>query len=372
MTDHVPTQAGGAGEPTAMDEVARLMAKISHDLNNPLAAIIGFADLLQVERSPDKLARYARIISSQAERARKIVENLVMHTRQRQPQIRPMDLNAVVRSVIGMREVQIDVEGIRLVQGLAPSLPQVQGDPQQLAQVLYNVLLNAEQAVSSTRGTRQIAVETGVAPRAVFVRVVDSGASVGDDVLEQAFEPFFTTRSKGGGTGLGLSVSRAIAERHGGTLTLVRGATGCVCELRLPADVPDEAHATTGSQSAPLEGVAVLIVEDQGFLLDLYSELVEALGGRVIRASSAAEALDRVRAGSVSLVLASNRLPGDGARGLHSALLGEAPALARRFVAIVVEPVDAPTRRWLSETGVTSLAKPFTLDEVQAAARKLL
>lgn len=374
MTQQEPTRTAPS-EPegnAAMDEVARLMAKIAHDINNPLAAIIGFADLLQVERSPDKLSRYARIISSQAERARKLVENLVMHTRQRPPQLRPMDVNAIVRAVVASREVQLDVEGIRLVQGLATTLPQIQGDPQQLSQVVYNVLLNAEQAVSTTRGQRQIAVETGIEPGAVVVRVTDSGSGLTDEALTRAFEAFFTTRSKGGGSGLGLTVSRGIAERHGGTLDLARGGSGAVCELRIPAETPDEPALGSGDQVGPLAGRRILIVEDQSFLLDLYVELVEALGGIVTRATSAAEALARVRAETPSLVIASNRLPGDGAKGLHASLAAEAPDLARRFIAIVVEPVDAPTRRWLSDTGVPSLAKPFTLDEVQTAARKLL
>lgn len=360
------------GPPRAMDEVSQLLAKIAHDLNNPLAAIIGFADLLQVERSPEKLHRYSRIISSQAERARKLIENLVMHARQKPPQLRPMDVAATIHAATAMREVQLDVEGVRLVKNVASALPPIQGDPQQLAQVLYNLLLNAEQALAGTRGTREIVVEAFAEPDAVIVRVIDTGVGVTAEVAEKAFEPFFTTRSKGGGSGLGLSVSLDIVKRHGGTMKLTPGpGSGAIAEVRIPAHTPEPAAAPSPPPSA-LNGRTVLVVEDQGFLRDLYAELIGALGGSVLQAATAEQAVAATRSHAIDLIVVSYRLPGDGAQSLHRTLRAEAPELARRLIAVVVEPVDSPTRQWLADHSIPSLAKPFTLDEVQSIARRLL
>lgn len=146
---------------------------------------------------------------------------------------------------------------------------------------------------------------------------------------------------------------------------------GAVVEIRLPAETPQPNTATTPPPSV-LTGRTVLVVEDQSFLLELYAELVGALGGVVLQAGTTDQALDAIRGGSVDLVIVSYRLPHDGMQALHRALRAEAPDLASRFVAIVVEPVDSLTRQWLTDQGIPSLAKPFTLDEVQAVSRRLL
>lgn len=368
------------GEETASDAqqienltaVGHLVSKVAHDINNPLAAIIGFADLLQVERSPEKQLRYAKIISGQAERARKLVENLVMHVRQKEPEKRPVDLNALVSTVLALREIQLDVEGITLVRSLANNLPQVQLDEHQVGQVLYNVLLNAEQAVASRPGARVVEIETSVEPGGVVITVRDNGTGMPDDVHGRIFEPFFTTRSKGGGSGLGLSVARGIVERHQGRITSksTEGA-GTELAIHLPA-------ATTAGQEQEEDGPrelvnqTVLVVEDQEYLLDLYAELFGALGGRVLRAQTVAEAIRVCDSEEVDLVVASYRMPNQGTEELHRTLRAKIPPLGKHFIAITVDPLDSTTKAWLEAESIHAIAKPFTLDEIQGLARRVL
>jgi CheY-like chemotaxis protein len=371
-TDAVTGQGDGSAEAVNMAEVGRLVSKVAHDINNPLAAIIGFADLLQVERSPEKQQRYARIISGQAERARKLVENLVMHARQKAPQMRALDVNALVSHVITLREIQLDVEGIRLSSSLAPGLPQVDGDAHQLSQVIYNVLLNAEQAVTSRSGPREILVETALGDGEVVIRVKDNGVGMEEDVRTQMFEAFFTTRNKGGGSGLGLSVSRDIVSRHEGRIEVesTKGV-GTTMAIHLPAHAVEPVGASPAATSG-LQGRTVLVVEDQEYLLDLYGELFSALGCKVLRGQSVDEALAHCRAGGVDLIVLNYRLPDRGAQRLVNTLRAELPALTTRAIAITVDPLDVATRQWLDSEKVASIAKPFTLEEIQTLATKVL
>lgn len=352
--------------------VGRLVSKVAHDINNPLAAIIGFADLLQVERSPEKQLRYAKIISGQAERARKLIENLVMHVRQKEPEKRPVDVNALVSTVLTLREIQLDVEGITLVRSLASNLPQVQLDEHQIGQVLYNVLLNAEQAVASRPGARIVEVETSVEPGGVVVTVRDNGIGMSELVHGRIFEPFFTTRSKGGGSGLGLSVAKEIVDRHQGHISSKSTeGVGTEFSIHLPAATAGRSGAEESS-AEELANRTVLVVEDQEYLLDLYAELFGALGGRVLRAQSVTEAIRVCGSDHVDLVVASYRMPNRGTEELHRTLRLTNVLLGKHFIAITVDPLDPKTQAWLEAEGIHSIAKPFTLDEIQGLARRVL
>ncbi len=236
-----------AGQLRHADRLAtlgQLAAGVAHELNEPLAAILGFAQLLEKSRHlTGQAARDLGKISVAALHAREIVRKLLLFARQRPPQATPVDLNRLVEDGLYLLESRCTKAGIRLVRELARGLPPLHADPSQLHQVLVNLVVNAIQAMPEG-GT--IALRTSGGAKQVKLVVEDEGVGMPPEVLRQVFVPFFTTKDVGQGTGLGLSVAHGIVTAHGGTIhvesTVGRGSRFAI---RLPAA---PAETTEGSE----------------------------------------------------------------------------------------------------------------------------
>src|SRR5206468_8153041 len=182
------------------------------------------------------MKRPIEMVVSQADRMAKIVRNLLFFSRQRPPERAALDLNEVVERTLLLRLNQLTLAGIAVERDLAPGLPLIMGDPNQLEQVLLNLLLNSEQAIQDGKRGGRIVLRTGVSEggRAVHARVIDDGPGIPAEALPHVFEPFFTTKTVGTGTGLGLSVSYGIVEEHGGHLGVESRPGRTVFRLELP------------------------------------------------------------------------------------------------------------------------------------------
>jgi two-component system NtrC family sensor kinase len=219
--------------------IGQLAAGVAHELNEPLANILGFAQLAaQDEALPEQAARDLGKIINAAIHGREIVKKLLIFSRQMPTQMRPLDLNQVVTEALYILESRCAREGIELVRELAPDLPQVSADPAQVQQVLVNLVVNAIQAMSS--GGR-LTITTATGEEAVVLCVADTGSGMSEIVRQQAFVPFFTTKDVGQGTGLGLAVVHGIVIAHGGTITVEsREGEGSVFTVTLPLNaIPD-------------------------------------------------------------------------------------------------------------------------------------
>lgn len=201
--------------------ISRLVGRIVHDFNNPLAAIIGFADLLRNPNvQPEKMARYVGRIHEQAVKLGDMVENMAAFTSIPASQVAPMDLRRAASDVHALRCGSMERTGTRL-SILCPGEPvQVQGDRTIVARILSSLLNNVEQTFKEKPGNQQKAgLECGRDARGPYVACEDNGPGVPDELQQQIFEPFFSTR-RSGGLGLGLTVSRGLARRMGGDLVL--------------------------------------------------------------------------------------------------------------------------------------------------------
>ena len=198
--------------------VGQLVSGVAHEINNPLAVIVGQAQLLGRRLvDPDHVQRVDRIRASGMQAA-KIVRELQTFVRPRPREVTLVDLREVIARVLALREDALRVSGIALVREIAASVSPVRGDASQLEQVLLNLVLNAEQALAGCTEGR-IAVRLHAHEGRVRVAVADTGAGIPADVLPRIFEPFFSTKAVGQGTGLGLSICYSIVQSHGGRLT---------------------------------------------------------------------------------------------------------------------------------------------------------
>jgi two-component system NtrC family sensor kinase len=218
-----------------MAAVGQLVSGVAHEVNNPLTAILGFADLLlEHPEIPHPAKKDLRVIIQEAQRTKQIVQNLLSFARQMPPQRKAMQVNAVLRRTLALRAYDFTNHGVEIVEQLNNDLPEVVGDAHQLQQVFLNILNNAYDAVRETGRTGRIEIET--APRGAFaeIRFRDNGAGIA--YPERIFDPFFTTKEVGKGTGLGLSICYGIVREHGGEISCHNntGAPGATFVVRLP------------------------------------------------------------------------------------------------------------------------------------------
>jgi signal transduction histidine kinase len=233
-----------------------LVSGVAHDLNNPLAGISGYTQLLlEEEREPEKVTALQRILS-EVRRCNRIVSDLLSFARRQPAERMEVEVAGVLRSTLELRERHLASAGIETHVEIPPALPLVWGDPHQLQQVFLNILLNAEQALRAGGSALRVVVEAedlGGEPCSgagwLRVTLANDGPPIPAPVLPHIFDPFFTTKGKEG-TGLGLAICRRIVTEHGGSIDAETGEWGTRFRILLPA------HAHHASVSGSLLGAA--------------------------------------------------------------------------------------------------------------------
>ena len=206
-----------------MAALGQTISGVAHELNNPLATILSWAERLSQRRTlDDPVRRGLETILGESERAARIVRNLLTFARKRQTTRAMVDVNQVVRETLALRAYEQRVSNITVIDALAAGLPQVFADGHQIQQVLLNLVINAEQAMLSANGRGVLVVRTwhDAEQESVVLEINDDGPGIPDELQPKIFDPFFTTKEVGKGTGLGLTVAYAIVQEHGGRIRL--------------------------------------------------------------------------------------------------------------------------------------------------------
>ncbi len=201
--------------------LGHFVSGIAHELNNPLQSVMGHLELLRTTGAfPEAIRHEIRTIYRDADRAARIVRSLLVFAGSGRVQRRKAAVNGILQKVLALRKASCRSRHIEVVRNYDQHLPQVQADPLLLHQVFLNILMNAEQAIAATGKPGRIEIQTGSGGDGWLVATVrDTGAGISDDTLPRIFEPFYTTRDVGQGTGLGLSLAYGIVQDHGGRIS---------------------------------------------------------------------------------------------------------------------------------------------------------
>lgn len=219
-----------------MATLGRLVSGVAHEVNNPLAAILGFTDLLlENPQVPDSAREDLQIILQETQRTKEIVQDLLSFARQRPARRETVQVSAVLRQTIKLRSYDFSSHGVEVIEEFEENLPPTLGDAQQLQQVFLNILNNAYDAIQESGNRGRIRIRARKTEEMVEVAIIDNGTGVSDP--ERIFDPFFTTKQAGKGTGLGLSICYGIVRAHGGEILCWNneGEPGSTFVLRLPA-----------------------------------------------------------------------------------------------------------------------------------------
>ena len=354
-----------------MAALGQTVSGVAHELNNPLATILTWAERLAARPVDAGIKRGLETILSEAERAAKIVRNLLTFARKRNTTRTLVDLNAIVREVLALRAYEQRVSNVSTLEALAGGLPQVFADPHQVKQVLLNLIINAEQAMLTTNGRGTLVARTWYddANAMVQLEINDDGPGVPEEVQTKIFDPFFTTKAVGKGTGLGLTVTYAIVQEHGGQIRVASTPeSGASFFVSFPAAAgarrPSPTPAQTPPPTAAGSGAAVLVIEDEPALAAAVAEALRDAGYRVECAADGEEALERLAGAVFDLVICDLKMPRLDGPSFYRVLSERRPALARRVIFVTGDVAGTDTERFLTETGCRWLPKPFRLNDL--------
>jgi PAS domain S-box-containing protein len=355
-----------------MSAVGQLISGVAHELNNPLTAILGYAQMLEGAGLDHRSADYVRKLFKQAQRTHRIVQNLLSFARQRKPQKQEVDLRRVLEESLTLREYDLKVNNVTLEREIPEDAPSVVADPHQLEQVFLNVINNALDAIVEGSGSGLLKVRVFRKDAFVCVQFDDSGPGFKDPA--RIFDPFYTTKSVGKGTGLGLSICYGIVKEHGGEIVARnREEGGATIEVRLLASekaVLPETVAAPRRESV-LKG-RVLLVEDEEAVLEFERDVLVGAGADVTTSMSVEDTQERLRTGSVDVIVMNGRMPGGcSAREMYDWIAKNRPGLEKGLLFTFSTLTDPQTRSFLQEQAVPWLAKPFEVADLISQVRAL-
>ncbi len=364
-----------------MAALGQTISGVAHELNNPLATILTWAERISERGTLDETARHGlETILSESERAARIVRNLLTFARKRQTTRAMIDINQIVRETLALRAYEQRVSNIVVIDALAAGLPNVFADGHQIKQVLLNLIINAEQAMLGANGRGVLVVRTwhDADQECVILEINDDGPGIDDDLQPKIFDPFFTTKEVGKGTGLGLTVAYAIVQEHGGRIRLEsRPGAGASFYVELPVTGGQLPATPARRQPAPAQpdavtGASILVVEDEAALARAVTDGLKDAGYLVEHAADGEEALLKIKEHPFDLVVCDLKMPRLDGKAFYRMLSAAVPGLAKRVVFVTGDVAGTDAEAFLEETGCRWLAKPFRLADLLRAVRAVL
>lgn len=352
-----------------LSALGELLAGVAHELNNPLSVVVGQSLLLTETATDEKTKARAEKIGNAADRCARIVKTFLAMARQQPAQTSNIQINDVVESSLEVAGYALRTSGISLSLRLAPVLPAIWGDADQLNQIFINLIVNAEQAMRGWSGEKRVKIVSRFDPvrNDVVVKIHDTGPGIPENVRSRIFEPFFTTKEVGEGTGIGLAFCHRIVESHGGSIRVeCKPGRGTAFFVRLPASSRLDEGAAHELEAQTEDQVSkVLVVDDEHDVADLIAEVLRADGHDVTVANSGAEALREIGRQSFSVILSDLKMANLDGANLFAALKQDHPKLVNRVGFITGDTMSPKARAFLEASQRPFLEKPIRPNELR-------
>ncbi|MFO1069483.1 MAG: PAS domain S-box protein [Geminicoccaceae bacterium] len=358
-----------------MGALGSLLAGVAHELNNPLSVVVGYSALLKAEARGKRLREQAVRIHTAAERCARIVKTFLAMARQKPPSFGPVDLVRTADAALELAGYSLRTSGIEVLRDLPDDLPPVHGDADQLHQVMANLVINAQQALQDSAAPRRLLIAAHVNEDHVVLEVRDNGPGMAEDVVRRIFEPFYTTKPAGIGTGLGLSVCHGIVTAHGGRIDVAsEPGRGTSVTIALPTVGKEPALAAGPAAEPAADGTGrrILVVDDEREIADLVVGVLRRDGHRVEQAADGSDALRRIGGTAFDLLISDLRMPGVDGSSLLRTLRASHPALARTAIVLTGDLLSAARSPEVAGGMIMLLEKPVDLDELRRVVRARL
>ncbi|WP_233494867.1 ATP-binding protein [Ruegeria sp. A3M17] len=359
-----------------MSALGELLAGVAHELNNPLSVVVGHSLMLKEEVTDPNLTTRIEKISNAAERCAKIVKTFLAMARQQPSNIEPVDLSGVIETAADVVGFGSKSGEISIRQHLPANLPPIAADADQITQVIINLIINAEQAMTSSgRGDLiELLAEAKPDTGMVEVTVKDNGPGIPKGIRARIFEPFFTTKEVGEGTGIGLAFCHRIILSHGGQIRLDRADNSCTC-FRIALPAADGLKSEVDEPVEPISTAAdlrALVVDDEIEVGELNAEILRKEGFEVDFVLSGEEAIDRLRTRKYDIFLSDLNMPGVDGRQIYDALVTHFPEMLNRTAYITGDTMGQSSLGLLRDSGLPYLEKPVSPSDLRILVGQLL
>ncbi|MDQ6433877.1 PAS domain S-box protein [Mesorhizobium sp. LHD-90] len=356
-----------------LNALGSLLAGVSHELNNPLAVVVGQALMLEEELTGTAHADRAGKIRRAADRCARIVQTFLAMARERHPERRSINVNDLIRAALDIASYGLRTAGVEVTSRLAEGLPSLEVDPDQMHQVLYNLIVNAQQALQEIPEPRRIVIETARVGNGVEISISDNGPGVPQEIRSRIFDPFFTTKPLGVGTGIGLAFSLGVVHAHNGQLELLDSADGAHFRLRLPVEICTGTEPEGSQAQFPKGGVGrtALVVDDEPDVAEMVAVFLEIEGFAVTTVEDGASAKRAMTETAFDAVFCDLRMPNTDGPALFDWAREKTPEVASRFVFVTGDTLGSSAARFLERARRPVVEKPFTREAIREAIAAL-
>jgi PAS domain S-box-containing protein len=355
-----------------MSAVGQLISGVAHELNNPLTAILGYAQLLENEALGEHARDFVDKLFKQAQRTQRLVQNLLSFARQRKPEKKEVDIRRVLEDTMALREYDLKLHNIAVQWESSPALPGVVADAHQMEQVFLNIINNAADAMLEHSPGGSLRVNIYREDGHVCAEFHDSGPGIREP--KRVFDPFYTTKSVGKGTGLGLSICYGIVKEHGGDIMAMNHPEGgALFRVLLPAsEAPGQTTTAAPARHTPLSG-HVLLVDDEQAVLEFEREVLTGAGAEVVAVSNGEEAIRHLERERFDLVLVDCDMPGHwNGPEIYRWVVANRPGSEANIILAASSIRDLEVSNLVAQGRLVCLKKPFQVTELISITQTLL